>query len=146
MGAFLKSVSWGALAGSLPYLLLSVPFGFGAGVMKLLEGDSDALLAPLLMALPLLIALPITAATLLLVGLPLSYLLQRLDREDGWTYAVLGVLLGMICMNIIVMTWELDVLRLYMGGAAGGVTCFCWWHYARKQHVQGGEKITPPVD
>lgn len=136
MRAFLKSVAAGSLAGAGPVLIFTMLLA----VVSLPEGINGpgSLLATLWLAiLPLVVSAPIVLVASIVIGLPLTYVLHRQNRESAATYIGWGAAFGFI-IPIVVLIWiaaQSGYWIALLGAASGGITGRTWWISARQGNV-----------
>lgn len=135
IAAFARAVGWGTLAGAAPYVvLLAVPM-----ILSLLDGD-EWLPALMLVLFPLALSGMFVLGSALVFGLPLTFILSESPREDGGTYALAGLGLGVVVPVAVVaaMGGDLGGELLFFslpGAFAGLVTGTSWgrWREARRR-------------
>lgn len=135
IAAFARAVGWGTLAGAVPYVvLLAVPM-----ILSLLDGD-EWLPALMLVLFPLALSGMFVLGSALVFGLPLTFILSESPREDGGTYALAGLGLGVVVPVAVVaaMGGDLGGELLFFslpGAFAGLVTGTSWgrWREARRR-------------
>ncbi len=124
--AFAKAVLRGGFAAAAPFLPLSA--GFGLKYLIDFDDPLDGLYAPLLVIYPLIITLPIVLGASILIGLPLTYLLSRIRREQGKHYVAAGTLCG--GLPFVILGFWLDAGALFfvalVGALGGAVTGWSW--------------------
>jgi hypothetical protein len=129
--AFLRAASLGALAGSAPYLMLTVSITVDA----LDDLPPNELPLALFFAIsPLLYAALGTAAGLTLVGLPLTAYLHHCREEQVGTYLAAGIGAGFLlpllfAATITGFTFDVALWALLLGvpgTLAGAVTSAVW--------------------
>lgn len=131
---FLKSVAWGALAGGAPFAF------FIAAVMAmkgLAEGGVALYWIALFAALPIVVALAYVLAAMLLIGLPLTWLLHRANRESRAAYILAGTIAGLLIPLVHFAgprAWfgPSSLILAFCGALSGGTTGYCWWNEARR--------------
>lgn len=134
IGPFLKSVAWGALAGGAPFAL----FIAAVMVMKgLAEGGIALYWIALFALLPIAVALAYVLAAMLLIGLPLTWLLHRANRESRAAYILAGTIAGMLIPLVHFAgpgAWPgpSSLILAFCGALGGGTTGHCWWNEARR--------------
>ncbi len=124
--AFTKAVLTGAFAAAAPFLPLSA--GFGLKILIDFDDPRDGLYAPLVVIYPLIITLPIVLGASILIGLPLTYLLSRIRREQGKHYVAAGALCGGLPFAILWFWLDAGALFFFalIGAFGGGVTGWSW--------------------
>lgn len=134
--AFVRSVLIGSLAASWLPLLFTV----GLALSSLPAGitDDGRLLPVLLLALsPLLVALAIVVPAMILVGLPVTWTLNRHGLESSDTYTAIGAVTGfaipLILIAVFSFPWAAAWLSV-LGGFSGVITARTWWKVSREQH------------
>ena len=136
MRAFMSAVFMGALAGASPFLLISIPLGLGS----LFGGDSNevSVLGCIIIAiLPLILALLFVLPSMLIVGLPITALLSRLQRESIPTYSVVGGISGALIMLLfITLTESLFGVWMCLAGALSGAVTGNIWSLSRPAAFQ----------
>jgi hypothetical protein len=136
MWPFVKSVLFGALAGSAPFLVptgtlvvTSLPSGF----------NDDGQLAGMLWiaVLPMVVAVPIVLGSSILIGLPLTAVLRRRGRESRIAYIASGAAAGYIIPPAILflMSAQDGYWIAFLGAIGGAVTGRTWWISARDPDV-----------
>jgi hypothetical protein len=123
---FASACFWGALAGCLPYLIITVPVGFFYGVTSLFKGEWVGLSGVVLMLLPLIIAYPLTFAALCVFGLPIYALLSRRGAVQPVMFGMIGAVIGIGLFETYIGKWDWDGLRLAMSAASGGFSGYIW--------------------
>lgn len=91
--AFVRAWGWGTLAGSGPFLLVTVPgaLSFASAVPA---GDPGTAIN--LAVFPLLLGGAITLAGMVLIGLPLTAILRYVRGDRKFTYQMVGGLSGFL--------------------------------------------------
>lgn len=142
-GAFLRAVLAGTItASALPFLFAVVIL-----MLSLVTGEQNQALATLYIFLLIVGAIAgVIGGVMLLIGLPLSFLVNRLWRNSHRVHVILGVLLGFVSLPaFLAVTGGQDaepfLLLIYTYSAlAGGVTADTWWRNTSGLHP---EKVTP---
>lgn len=138
--AFARAVGWGTLAGAAPFMvLIFIPLA-----LTLMTGEDGGIgeLATILVW-PLMLSGAMVLGSAVLLGLPLTVVLANSEREDGGTYAMVGLGLGAVVPTVIVwgLAGELGGEALFFalpGALAGLVTGTSWgrWREARRAASQ----------
>ena len=130
--AFVRAVLYGALAAAAPVLVVTVTLG----IASMLDGGwrGDGKLAPSLW----LAVLPLVLAASLLVGLPLTMLLRRFDRESERAYTTCGAVAGCLIPigGLLAMAAPSGHWTALLGAFGGAVTGRTWWSAARTRDVR----------
>jgi hypothetical protein len=137
IAAFARAVGWGTLAGAAPYLaLLIIPMS----LVTLMAGYGSIGELTILLAYPLALSGMFVLGSALVFGLPLTFILSESPREDGGTYALAGLCLGVVVPVAVVaaMGGDLGGELLFFslpGAFAGLVTGTSWgrWREARRR-------------
>ena len=122
--AFVRAVIWGGVGGALPFLLIAVPVGTS------LLGKGQFAIAVWTMVLPLLIAWPITLAAALVIGPPITWLMDRFAPHRGRFYVLAGLIAGSLPFLATglfpgAIGWMAFAIPGGMAGAVAG------WHWGR---------------
>jgi hypothetical protein len=122
--AFAKAVIWGGVGGALPFLLIAVPVGTS------LLGQGQIAIAVWTMILPLLVAWPITLAAALIIGPPITWLMDRIVPNRGGFYVLAGLIAGSLPFLVTglfpgAIGWMAFAIPGGMAGAVAG------WHWGR---------------
>jgi hypothetical protein len=120
--ALVRAVWWGGLAGGALFLVLTVPLGIIAAISG--EYAEGVLLA---MA-PILLAGAGTLAGALVVGLPLTLLLDCMKRESIEAYVAAGLVGGM-ALPALALYWiggEQSLFAIIPGMLAGAAAAMSW--------------------
>lgn len=137
MRAFFRAVMVGTLAGAWMPLIFTVIITLPTLFDQ--YGDNADLREMLLTALaPLVITLPIVLVSSIVIGLPTSWLLKRLDAEQLHTYVFVGVVAGSIIPLLILWLLEADSgwWLASLGAFSGGVTAASWFNSTGSVHAQ----------
>lgn len=133
MWPFIKSVLFGAFVGAAPVLRFTISLA----VTSLPEGlNGDGKLFPVfwLAILPLVVATPIVLGASIIIGLPLTVILQRNKWESGAVYMSVGAAFGFVLpiFGLLSMAAEEGYWMALLGALSGGITGRTWWILARK--------------
>ncbi len=145
-GAFLRALVAGALAGGVPWLVITAPLA-AAG---LVEGEIAGAL--FVIALPVILAGIIVLANMVVIGLPVTRLLAANGRECPRVYALAGAGFGLVIPPAFLLVfesssfaWHSDLLILGANGLfAGAVTAFVWGKHRRQLHRHAAAIDTTP--
>ena len=124
--AFIKAVLMGAFSAScLPTLGTTI---IGLSMIGRNQGVWEPLGAVLyLLVLPTLVALCVVVPSAVLIGLPVTAILARMNRETPETYAQIGsiagvgVVVGLLWWMDAESGWWIVALGLFSGGVTGWV-------------------------
>ena len=132
--AFVQAVLLGAIAAAAPMLVVTGIIG----TASILDGGprGDGVIAPALylMVLPLVVSLPVVLTASLIVGLPVTLLLKRWNRESAWAYAACGAVAGALIplVGLLAAGAPSGYWTALLGVIGGAVTGWTWWFTARK--------------
>lgn len=146
--AFVRSVFVGALAAAwLPLLITICLFMSGFPYYRIISGseyDDISLLSGLMGALsPLIVAIGIVLPTALLIGLPTTALLAKLQMESLAAYVSIGTVAGfLLVLAILFATRSENLVWIALIGAfSGAMTARTWWTLAREDVVKGAPEV-----
>ena len=139
--AFVRAVLHGAVAAAAPMLVITL-------VMEVISmfdlGRPGGNLWPslYLMALPLIVTLPLVLAASLLIGLPLTILLKRTDRESERAYMACGAVAGFLIpiVGLLAMAAPSGYWVALLGAFGGAITGRTWWSAARQPQRLADER------
>lgn len=125
--ALAKAVLVGTLAGAaLPTVLMAI-----LALMQMTDGDSisNARGSALLMLLfPALLVFCVVLPATILVGLPVTALLRRLEWESELAYRIIGALVGLAIPTLLLWSegFEFSVILAGQGAISGAATGWAW--------------------
>lgn len=137
--AFARAVGWGTLAGAAPFkLLLCIPL-----TLTLMAGEGSIGEMAVILLWPFMVSGAMVLGSAVFMGLPLTLLLARSEREDGGIYAIAGLALGALVPAGVVawLAGELNGEALFFalpGAFAGLVTGTSWGRWREALNRQSG--------
>ena len=139
MRAFVKAVFVGSLAGSWAPLIFTV-MGILSYIPEGFDGSGEIFPAIAFALSPFLIVLCFVLTASVLVGLPTTAILSRLQIESSAAYIIVGIVAG-AAFPIAVLEWigsngVWSLLLSVLGAFSGGVTGRIWWVEARETCVR----------
>ena len=132
MWAFAKSVFYGALVGAAFPMMFTVSLALSA------TGGNWGWTVWFAF-MPLAVAIIVVLVASVVLGLPLTFVLKRQQRERASAYVGAGAAAGFI-IPILLYHWQSgidlgSVFLAIMGSLSGSVTGFTWWLSARKPRL-----------
>jgi hypothetical protein len=125
---FSKAVTIGALAGASPGLLLTVPFG-----LSLFFDESMGSDAIILIASPFIISFVVVLVSSILIGLPLTFALNRMQAESQPNYVLAGSFAGaLIAIAWIAQGGSGAFWVALFTAAVGGITGWHWGSFRER--------------
>lgn len=102
-----------------------------------LDGDGNLLGSFLLAVSPLVISFAFVLPACILIGLPATALLERLQAESLGAYAGIGIVAGFVLplLVLIFMDAQEGWWTALLGAFSGGLTARTWWFSAREPIV-----------
>ena len=128
MGAFLKAVVVGILAGAAPFLFFSIPLGLIALFESIDSGHADWGMLWFVIS-PLVVTSCFVLPACLIFGLPVFWILRHRGQESIEAYVAFGGFLGLlpplVFIAIYADSWGWAWLGL-LGAFSGAFTAFSW--------------------
>ena len=136
MRAFFQAVFAGVLAGALLPMLGTVALALGA-LPSALRGGGQVLPLFGISILPLIYTVPLVLVGSLVIGLPVTVILKKINRESAAAYVAAGAAGGLVVPLIILLSINAPsgYWACLVGAFSGGMTGATWWT-ARKPNVR----------
>jgi hypothetical protein len=147
-GALATHAAGFALAVSGPAALVAVAFATFFAVTETEAGPSLVLFG---LTYGFVGAAAVICATLLMAGLPLTWVLASNRMESGWAYPLSGFAAGagvLVAARLALLPVDpgaFDALPwlVLAGGAPGALCGWLWWHFARRHAQQARRRPVP---
>ena len=133
----------GGAGGCLKSVLLSAIAT--ATVTAILFADSEFGFTMIVFVVAFFVAMAVIGLSALVIGLPLTSLLESNGWERPWSYPVAGFVLGAIVVFMLMqamepsLTWSGEEASILLFGALPGFLCGASWWWFERRHRQGGQ-------
>lgn len=133
IGAFFKSVVFGALAGAAPILIFTTVLSL-VSLPEGLNGDGRLFPSLWLAILPLVVSFPLVLGASIIIGLPFTAFLKYRKWESSAAYIGGGAAFGFVLPPTILLIGEAPAgyWMALLGAVGGAVTGRTWWVSARE--------------
>lgn len=130
MWPFFKSVLFGTLVGAALPLCLTVPLGI-LNLLEPLTGHRDFIGSLYFAALPLIVAFAVVLPSSVLVGIPVSLVLKKLDAESTDFYVLCGAAFGILItlLVLVLIRAQAGYWMVILGAFSGAATAWNWSRY-----------------